>query len=163
MGDHGQEVHGLEKGCAHTGAQAQKSEKDYQKKTYTLFTIWLLILAAAVTAASVSPFRIAGLGAMKSLGVVLYVMLDILFLIIYATQSVYWTGTVTYEEAEAATKTARKRYAVRHFAVFFAATAVFLAYCFVPKLFRTYSMMQDLIVMCGILCIAVITTIRIRL
>ena len=163
MGKYRREIQELGKNGADTGAQAQKSETDCQKKTDKLFMIWLFLLAAVVTVGCISPFRIAGLGTMKSLGVVLYVMLDILFLIIYATQSVYWTGAVTYEEAKAATKTERKKYAGRHFAVFFAATAVYLAYCFVPGLFRTYSMMRDVIAMSGILCIAVMTAVRIRL
>lgn len=141
----------------------QESEKSYQKKTYTLFGIWLFALAAAVTMQSVMPFQIAGLGTVKSLGIILYVMLDILFLIICATQSVYWINAVTYEEAKAAAKAARIKYAGRQLVVFLAATALYLTYCFVPGLFRTYSKMQDSAVMCGILCIAAIRSIRIRL
>lgn len=140
-----------------------KQKKAYPKQSYTIFTGWLLTLTAVAAADSVSPRRIAGLDSMKSFGLILYVMLDILFLIIYATQRIYWIDGVTYERASSSTEAGRKRYALCHFAIFLTATAVYLIYCFVPELFRTYTMTQDLVVMCGILCIAATAAGRIGL
>lgn len=105
-------------------------EKVYGKKSYVLFAVWLVLYTAALAVYSCYPGCFTLLGAGKAVGLLGLVALDLLFLLIYLTESVYWISPVTYEEAASAGSRARKQFALRHLVIFLAMTVLFLLYCF---------------------------------
>lgn len=136
----------------------------YQKKSYTLFRAWLVLLAAVIL------FYMYGgrayfptIGAGKNLGIVVLVFLDLLFAMILVTQSVYWISGVTYEEAEKAGADARRRFALWHLLIFLVATALFLLYCFGLKHVLRADQTRDALVAGGVVCAAVVASSRVRL
>ena len=136
----------------------------YQKKSYTLFRLWLLLLTAVIL------FYMYGgrayfpmIGAGKNLGVIVLVFLDLLFVMILATQSVYWISGVTYEEAEEAGVSARRRFALRHLLIFLAATVLFLIYCFGMKGVFMPDQTRDALAAGGAVCVAAAASSRLRL
>ncbi|MDO4323233.1 MAG: hypothetical protein Q4C61_11965 [Lachnospiraceae bacterium] len=138
-------------------------EQQYPKKSYRLFIIWLTAFAVILTAGALKKPNIAGLGAVKSVSVMLYVMLDTLFLLILLTQNIYWTAGVSYEEAAGAGTRARRNYALRQLAVFLAATAVYLAYCFVAAPRWSLGSAWDSMAAGAVVCIASAAAGRLRL
>lgn len=138
-------------------------KKPYDTASYVLFDIWLLLLGILLLPGSFGMLRLAGQGPVRSFGIVLYGMLDILFMIIYATKNVYWMNKITYEQAQKVSAKERRRYARRQLFIFLACTILYFIYCFVPGIFQTYSTVQDSFVMSGILCMAVLAASRIRL
>lgn len=142
----------------------ERREAQYQKKSYALFWAWLVLLVAVMI------FYIYGgrgyfplIGAGKNLGIVVLVFLDLLFVIILATQSVYWISGVTYEEAAAAGVSARRRFALWHLLIFLAATILFLIYCFGMKGILAPDQTRDALVAGGAVCAAVVASSRVRL
>ena len=139
-------------------------KEQYQKKTYSLFWIWLALLVA------VCLFYMYGgrqyfpvIGSGKNLGIIVLVFLDLLFVIILATQSVYWISGVTYEKAAEAGAHARRRFALWHLVIFLVATVLFLIYCFGMKGILMPDRTRDALVAGGAVCAAVVASSRIRL
>ncbi len=142
----------------------KKMNTQYQKKTYTLFWIWLAMLVA------VCLFYMYGgrqyfpvIGSGKNLGLIVLVFLDILFIMILATQSVYWVSGVTYEKAAVAGAHARRRFALWHLVIFLVATVLFLIYCFGMKGILVPDRTRDALVAGGMVCAAGIVSSRVRL
>lgn len=136
----------------------------YQKKSYTLFGAWLALLVAAVLFYMYGGrqyFPVIGSG--KNLGIIVLVFLDLLFVIILVTQSVYWISGITYEKAAEAGAHARRRFALRHLAIFLAATVLFLIYCFGMKGILVPDRTRDALVAGGMVCAAGIASSRVRL
>ncbi len=136
----------------------------YQKKSYTLFWAWLVLLVAVIL------FYMYGgrayfptIGAGKNMGIVVLVFLDLLFVMILATQSVYWIGGVTYEAAKEAGARARRRFALWHLLIFLVATILFLIYCFGMRGILLPDQTRDSLVAGGAVCAAVIASSRVRL
>ncbi len=136
----------------------------YQKKTYTLFWVWLALLVA------VCLFYMYGgrqyfpmIGAGKNLGIIVLVFLDLFFAMIMATQSVYWISGVTYEAAAEAGASARRRFALWHLVIFLVATILFLVYCFGIKGILMPDRTRDALVAGGMVCAAVVASSRVRL
>ena len=136
----------------------------YQKKTYTLFWIWLALLVA------VCLFYIYGgrqyfpvIGSGKNLGIIVLLFLDLLFVMILVTQSVYWISGVTYEKAAEAGTHARRRFALWHLLIFLVATVLFLIYCFGMKGILVPDRTRDALVAGGMVCVAGIASSRVRL
>lgn len=138
-------------------------EETYQKKSYTLFLIWLIIFVAASVLCVKAEPDFAHLGTDRTFLFLLYVMLDLLFLLITLTQSIYWISGTSYEEAASAGPKTRRSYALRHLFVFLAATALFLIYCYVPAFSAPGASIQDSLVAGGIVCAAAVATMRIHL
>ena len=141
-----------------------KMDVQYQKKSYTLFWVWLILLAAAML------FYMYGgrqyfplIGSGKHLGIIVLVFLDLLFALMLATQSVYWIGGVTYEAAAEAGASARRRFALRHLLIFLAATALFLFYCFGMKGWIVPDRTRDALVAGGMVCVAGAASSKVRL
>ncbi len=135
-----------------------------QKKSYTLFRVWLILLAAVIL------FYMYGgrgyfplIGAGKNLGIIVLVFLDVLFVMILATQSVYWISGVSYEAAKEAGASARRRFALWHLAIFLVATVLFLIYCFGMKGILLPDQTRDSLVAGGTVCAAVVASSRVRL
>lgn len=135
----------------------------YQKQSYALFFIWLVIFAAALMLCALKTPDLAGLGAVRSVCLVSWLLLDVLLLLIYVTQSVYWISGTTYEQAREAGPKARKRYALRHLAVFLTLTAVYLLYCFLPLSWFQGSSTRHALVAAGTICAATVLSMRIHL
>lgn len=136
----------------------------YQKKSYTLFWAWLILLAAVII------FYIYGgrryfpmISAGKNLGIVALVFLDLFFAMMLATQSIYWLGGVSYEEAAEAGTSARRKYALWHLLIFLAVTVLFLVYCFGMKGILVPDQTRDALVAGGMVCLAVAVSSRVRL
>ncbi len=139
-------------------------KEQYQKKSYTLFWAWLALLVAVVL------FYIYGgrryfpvIGPGKNLGIIVLVFLDLLFVLMLATQSVYWISGVTYEKAAEAGAGARRRFALWHLVIFLVATALFLVYCFGMKGVLVPDQTRDALVAGGAVCAAVVASSRVRL
>lgn len=136
----------------------------YQKKTYALFWAWLALLVAVIV------FYMYGgrgyfplIGAGKNLGIVVLLFLDLLFVIILATQNVYWISGVSYEAAAEAGEQARRRFALWHLLIFAVATILFLIYCFGMKGILLPDQTRDALVAGGAVCAAVVASSRVRL
>lgn len=138
-------------------------ETEYQKKSYKLFLVWVAALFVVLFWGAVKEINIGGIGVTKTNSLLACVMIDVLFLLIYLTQSIYWINGVTYEEAAQADAAARKRYAWRHLITFLAATAAYLIYCIAIADIVKLGSIGDSLVAGGMLCVAAITTIRIHL
>ena len=138
-------------------------ENEYQKKSYKLFFVWIAVFFAVLIWGAVKEINIGGIGAVQSNSLLACVMLDLLFLLIYLTDSIYWINGVTYEEAAQADAAARKRYAWRHLLTFLVATAIYFVYCIAIADVVKLGSIGDSLVAGGVLCVAGITTIRIHL
>ncbi len=138
-------------------------ERQYQKKSYALFRVWLAAFAAAMIFFVLRREIFPLIGSGKNAGILSLVFLDLLFVLILATQSVYWIGGITFEEAAGADAGARRRFALRHLAVFLAATAVFLVYCFGMKNILQPDHTRDSLVAGGTVCAAAVICSRFRL
>ena len=135
----------------------------YQKKSYKLFVLWLILLFVVLLAVSYFEVGLDSIGAGKAVGITLCLLLDFLFVLIFFTESIYWINGVTYEEAEQAEPEARKRYAFRHLKVFLVATAVYLFYCFVLSPCFSLGIISDSLMAGAVICIAALFTIKIHL
>lgn len=138
-------------------------EQQYQEKSYHLFIIWLAAFAAVLVTGTVNTPNIAGLGTIKSMSVLMYMMLDILFVLIYLTESIYWIAGISYEAAAGAGSKARRRFALLNLAVFLTATAIYLVYCFAAVPYWMSGAYWDSLTAGAIVCAAVIFTGRLRL
>ena len=138
-------------------------EHDYQKKTYKLLVAWM-ILVAALTVFYIcrKPWQTV-IGPGKATGLLLLCMMDLLFLVIYFTESVYWVSGISYEEAARAGRRARKQFARKHLVIFLLMTFCLILYCIVSEHFRIGSTIRDALVSSGMLCAAVLFTGKIRL
>lgn len=128
--------------------------EQYQKKSYALFLIWLSVFAAVLIIGAIRRPDIAGLGAVKTINLLMYAMMDILLLLVCVTGSVYWLAGISYEAAAEAGAAARKKYAICHLCIFLSATAVYLAYCFGLAPMYPSGAYRDSMAAGGILCIA---------
>jgi hypothetical protein len=131
-----------------------------KKKSYQLFFVWMLGYVIVLMAYALSGWN-APVGDGKVVGILTLAALDLLFLLIWATQRIYWISQVTYEAAEKAGPQARKRYALRHLAVFLVATVLYLIYCFAVPVKTT--VIWDSLIAGALVCVAVLATMRIHL
>ncbi len=140
-------------------------EEKYPDKSYKGFLIWMALFCVLMIGYALADYGALplSLNAGEGLGLLLLLLLDLLFLIIYVTQSVYWIGGVTYEQAKEAGEQARKRYALRHLLVFLAATALFFLYCFWLNGIHPTGLIKDSLAAGGLICAAAIATMPIRL
>lgn len=138
-------------------------EPHYQKKTYKLFGVWLTAFAVVLIAGAVYTPNIAGLGTIKSISILLYGMLDLLFVLIYLTQSIYWVAGVSFEEASEAGAKARRRFALRHLLLFLGATAVYFVYCFAAAPRWRLGAYWDSIIAGAVVCAAALLGDRLQL
>lgn len=143
--------------------QEESMAEQDQKKSYTLFIIWLSAFAVLLTAGAIHKPNIAGLGTVKSISILMYVMLDILLFLVCVTGRVYWMPGVSYEESSDAGVAARKKYAFCHLCIFLGATALYLAYCFGLAPMYPSGAFRDSLTAGAIVCIASVCTSRIRL
>lgn len=91
-------------------------------------------------------------------------LLDLLFLLLCVTGSVYWLGTVTYEQAAEAGMAVCRGCALRQLSVFLAATAACLLYCETDWPFSRFGGEQrDALVFGGVIGCACLLVSRIRL
>ena len=141
----------------------ERQKTTYQKKSYKLFIAWMAFFTMALYVCAVNEVNFFGLGMVRTNCIVLYVLLDLLMLLIYAMQSIYWINGMTYEQAAAASADERRRYAFRHLRIFLAATVLYIGYCCIPTSVLALGGMKDSIVAGGILCAAAIWTIPIHL
>lgn len=93
---------------------------------------------------------------------VIIIMLNLLVLMIYNTEYIYWYTGLTYEEAAQATSEQRKRYAGRHLTRFTALTIIYLVYTVFSILFSFNMIVNILVSLIGIV-LAVISALRIKL
>lgn len=144
-------------------SEETEKKEAYQKKSYKLFVAWMAFFVVVLYVSAVNEISFGGLGAVRSNCIVIYVTMDLLMLLIYIRQSIYWINGVTYEEAAAASADERRRYAFRHLRIFLAATVLYIGYCCIPTSVLALGGMKDSIVAGGILCAAAIATIPIHL
>lgn len=135
----------------------------YQKKSYKLFVLWLILLFVVLLAVSYFEIGVKSIGSGKAVGITLCLLLDLLFVLIFFTESIYWINGVTYEEAAQADQESRKRYAFRHLKVFLVATVVYLFYCFTLSPYFSLGIIWDSLMAGAIICIAALFTIKIHL
>ena len=138
-------------------------EHDYQKKSYKLFAVWMLLVAAlTVFYIYKKPWQ-AVIGPGKATGILMFIMVDLLFMIIYFTESVYWVSGISYEDAAKAGRRARKQFAAKHLVVFLLMTFFLILYCAVSGNLWNGSTIRDALVSAALLCAAVLFTGKIRL
>lgn len=143
--------------------QETEMEQNYQKKSYTLFFVWLLIFGIVLAGYSVFPNCSPVRGTGKSAGILIFIMLDLLYILICITQSIYWPGKITYEEAAAAGASARRRFALSHLLVFLAGTAIELIYCFGLESVMGTGAVRDSIVSAALVAATALCAAHIRL
>ncbi len=139
-------------------------KKDHLKKSYKLFWAWTALFCIGLTVLSLQEPQPSYFGQMKTIGLVICLLLDLLFVLIYVTESVYWINGVTYEQAVQAGSQARRRYALRHLLCFLGATAVYILYCFLDKYYLHWGNdIRNALVAGGAVCIAALLTIPVKL
>lgn len=138
-------------------------KEQYPEKSYKLFALWLLFFTVMAVALSLRPELLPGMNAGCSIGLMIFIGLDILFLIIYATESVYWISGTSYEMARKAGKKARKKYAAWHLFIFLGGTVCFFLYVFLLKLVIRTNVTVDAMTACVMICIAALLTIPLKL
>lgn len=138
-------------------------EEAYQDKSYRLFFAWLFLFAALMVVYSLFPDKIPIRGVGKAAGIIIFAMLDLLYILIYVTQSVYWVSGVSYEDAAKAGASARKRYAMRYLLVFLGMTAAYLIYCFGLNAVWRASTIRDSMAAAVMICVAALGTMHIKL
>lgn len=134
----------------------------YQKESYRLYHAWLLLVFAVLAAYSLYPQRLLSFSSMETMILLLFLLLDLLFAVMYVAQSVYWMERVTYEDASRASAYERRRYAGLHFSLFFAALAVYFCYCLRTN-DRPSSPVNDSIAAGAVFAVAAVAAGKIRL
>lgn len=136
--------------------------KEY-RKTYRPFIAWILLLFAVLLAAVILPAPfVSGETQTQITVIATLVMLDVLMLIIYRGEYVYWiNGGPSFEQARDAGSAARKAYALAHLKPFLWATLVSAALMF-ASLLLDWPVWTDALGACGALIIAALTTTRIK-
>ncbi len=133
------------------------------KKTDCLFRVWLAVTAALCICFSLNRSLSTGSGAGRSFGILLFILLDILFLLVYATENVYWISGISFEQAQKAGRTRRRNYAAKYLLVFLIMTALYLVYCFAPQSFWSHTAIRDSLAAGGAICAAALLTTGITL
>ncbi len=131
-------------------------------ESYTGFNIWLLCVVLLILACSLWPDKIIQKNQVQTVGMIILIMIDFLYLLILASQSIYWTGQVQYKEAAQADAGARRWYAMRLFLCFAAGTIVYLMYCCVPGS-PSGVPATDAVAAASCICIPAVITMRIKL
>lgn len=138
-------------------------DAQYQKKSYTLFRVWLAAFVAVMLFFVFHTEFFPPVSAGKNAGILALVFLDLLFLMVLTTQSIYWISGITYEEAARASADERRRYALLILVIFLAVTVIFLVYCFGMKGILKPDYTRDSLVAGGAVCLAAVTSSRVRL
>jgi hypothetical protein len=136
------------------------AEREYPKQSYRLFFAWMIGYVILLMAYPLSGWN-APIGDGKVVGILTLAALDILFLLMWATQRIYWISGITYEAAEKAGPQARKAYARRHLTVFLVVTVLYLIYSFALPVNTT--VIWDSLIAGALVCVAVLATMRIHL
>lgn len=126
----------------------------YQKESYHLFYIWLccafLVLAGYIGVED----RYSLSNAVVHIGLISFGLLELLFLLIIVTDSVYWIYGISYEWAASAGKKARKTCEWMHFGIFSAAFLVYLLYCYGPQIIQVRGNWYDAMIAAALIGIA---------
>lgn len=134
------------------------------RKSYGLFFLWLTAVGAVSVIIPLGDIPFRFFGEVKSYCILLLLLLDLLFVLMYGTERIYWMNGITYEEAAQVSSGERKRFAGLHLLCFLGATVCYILYCLANKYWMsTSSMMQDSLVAAGMICAAVLLTNKIRL
>lgn len=134
--------------------------KEY-KKSYSGFIIWMILFIAFNLSVGFLPIDNPNISLLITLNVII-IMLNLLVLMIYNTEYIYWYTGLTYEEAAQATSEQRKRYAGRHLTRFTALTIIYIIYTVFSILFSFNMIVNILVSLIGIV-LAVISALRIKL
>lgn len=130
-------------------------EKTCRKKTDRLFAVWLVVCAATMVWFAVYGAQFTYFSEAKLFCIVVYGLLDLLFLLASVTGRAYWiSGSLDAETGDGGAK-AGKRYAVVQLLLFLCASALYLVYCFREQFwFRGPDSVRDSMAAAGILCAA---------
>lgn len=134
----------------------------YQPESYTGFHIWLLCMAVILFACSFYPDELIQKDQVQTIGMLVLVMIDFLYLLMLASQSIYWLGTVKYEEAAQADAKERRLYALKQLLWFAAGTIAYLIYCCAPGS-PSGAAITDAIAGAVCICIPAVMAVRIKL
>ena len=133
------------------------------RKTYRPFIVWIPLLCAVLLAAAILPAPfVSGETQTRITVIATLVMLDVLMLIIYRGEYVYWiNGGPSFEQARDSGSAARKAYALAHLKPFLWATLISAALMAASALMN-WPVWTDALGACAVLVIAALSTTRIK-
>ena len=105
------------------------------KKSYTGFVVWLIGFVVLIMLPSFLPTEDIGL-IVRLIDIIMTISLEILMLIIYKTEKVFWINGVSYEAAVEAGSDRRRAYALRYVKRFGIFAATFLLYSVIAQVLR---------------------------
>lgn len=105
------------------------------KKSYTGFVVWLIGFVVLIMLPSFLPTEDIGL-IVRLIDNIMTISLEILMLIIYKTEKVFWINGVSYEAAVEAGSDRRRAYALRYVKRFGIFAATFLLYSVIAQVLR---------------------------
>lgn len=126
----------------------------YQKESYGLFHGWLILSAVVLTGYVIFEDYVQFEGAAKHVGILVCILLDILFLLVFLKDSVYWIPGISYESAVQAGHKARRKCAFIHLVVFLAATVLWFLYCFGQEKLLYATDITDSMTAAALICVA---------
>lgn len=136
--------------------------KEY-RKTYRPFIVWILLLFTVLLVAGILPAPFVSGETLTRLTVIAtLIMLDVLMIIIYRGEYVYWiNGGPSFEQARDAGSAARKAYALAHLKPFLWATLI-AAVLMTASALLNWPVWIDALGACAALVTAALSTVRIK-
>lgn len=132
-------------------------------ESYRELGIWGFSCAVICIVYSLCGDRIPALYMGKIFGIICCIMLDILSLMVYVTEKVYWMNGITYQEAAEAERGQRKKFAAKTAGIFSVCTVLEILYFFYGLQMKTSNLQKDSMITAGLLCAAVLAAQKIRM
>lgn len=130
---------------------------------HRLFFGWQILSAALLGVSAWTGVGVWGIRPGRFFSLLLFLLLDVLWLIVCVTLRTDWIGTAAGEAVETSSPAVRRRYALFHLLLFLAATAAQMCYCFSSLSFMNNSLVQDSVVSAALFCVAALAAEKIRL
>ena len=134
--------------------KGNKMKEEYQKESYCIFYGWLILAALALLIYAVLEDMHSFSDSAVHIGVICFVLLDLLFCLILIKDSIYWMAGISYETAKNAGRAKRRKWELIHFVLFLTATAAYLYYCYGQHVVRMSGSIIDSMAAAALICAA---------
>lgn len=134
--------------------QTAGNEKGYQKESYRILYGWLFVSALVMTGYLIFEDMYSFQNAVVHIGLICFGMLDLLFIWILASDSVYLISGVPYEWAKKAGKIARRKCELLHVFLFCAVSVIYVCYCYGPQKGVVRGELYDAMTAAVLICVA---------
>lgn len=134
--------------------KGNKMKEEYQKESYRIFYGWLILAALVLLSYVVFEDMHSFTDCAVHIGVICFVLFDLLFGLIVIKDSIYWIAGISYETAKNAGRVKRRKWEMIHFVLFLAATAAYLYYCYGQHAVRVSGSITDSMAAAALICVA---------